>query len=78
MGNITENKEEQMSGTWHQCGAHLSLPWVAAHEEEPAEPPIDNKGTDDADDHDHQDDGALVENVCEAATVYLVHAQEEP
>ena len=54
------------------------MPGVAAHEEELAEPPIDKEGADDADHHKDEDDGPLVEDIFETATVYLVHAQEEP
>ena len=54
------------------------MPGVAAHEEELAEPPIDKEGADDADHHKDEDDCPLVEDVFETATVYLVHAQEEP
>lgn len=52
--------------------------WVAAHEHELAEPPIDEEGADDADYHDDQDDAPLMEYVFKTSTVYLVHAQEEP
>lgn len=54
------------------------MPGVAAHDRELAEPAIDEEGADDADYHKDEDDGPLVEYVLEAATVYLVHAQEEP
>lgn len=51
---------------------------VAAHEDELAEPAVNEEGADDADHHDDQDDGPLVEDVREASTIHLVHAQEEP
>lgn len=54
------------------------MPGVAAHDCELAEPVIDEEGADDADHHEDKDDGPLVEYVFEAATGYLVHAQEEP
>lgn len=50
---------------------------VAAHKYEVAEPAIDEEGTDDADHLKDEDNGPLVENVFETATVDLVHAQEE-
>lgn len=61
-----------------QCGTYLRLPRVAAHEDELAEPAVDEEGADDADDHHDQDYGPLVEDVCESTTVYLVHSQKEP
>lgn len=63
---------------WQQSGTHLGVPGIAAHVDELAEPLVDEEGADDADYHEDEDDSPLVEYVLEAATVYLVHAQEEP
>ena len=54
------------------------MPGIAAHDRELAEPVVDEQGADDADDHENEDDGPLVEYVFEAASVHLVHAQKEP
>ena len=54
------------------------MPGVAAHVNEVAEPSVHGEGADDEDHHQDEYDAPLVEGVFEAATVHLVHAQQEP
>ena len=54
------------------------MPGATGDEDNFAEPSMDDEGADDADYHEDQDDGPLVETFSKAATVCFDCAQEEP
>lgn len=52
----------------------VTLEQVLAHQE--AGPVVDDEGADDAGDHEHEDDGALVVHVHQVAPVHLPEAED--